>query len=76
MKKPTTIAIALTALGFSFSHAVDAAPKPPAAKDWVIESQADWEANTDSQSGFEFKDGMAVPTAPSATIRSKIKAFD
>jgi hypothetical protein len=76
MKKTTTIALALTVLGSAFSHAVDAAPKTPAAKDWVIESQADWEANTESQSGLEFQDGMAVPTAPSATIRSKIKAFD
>ena len=75
MKKTTTIALALTVLSSAFSHGVDAAPNP-AGKDWIIESQADWEANTDSQSGFEFKDGMAVPTAPSATIRSKIKAFD
>ena len=76
MKKTTTLAIVLSVLGSAFSHAVDAAPKPPTGKDWVIETQSDWEANTDSQSGFEFKDGMAVPTAPSATIRSKVKAFD
>ena len=76
MKKTTTIAIALTVLGSAFSHAVDAAPKPPTGKDWVIESQSDWEANAESQSGFEFKDGMAVPSAPSATFVSKIKVFD
>ena len=63
MKNPTTIAIALTVLGSALSHAVDAAPKPPSGKDWIIETQADWEANAESQAGFEFRNGMAVPTA-------------
>jgi len=81
MKKIPTIAIVVTTIGSAICTAV-AAPssskesEKPAGKEWIIETQADWEANAESQTGFEFKDGMAVPTGPSATIRSKIKTFD
>ena len=47
-----------------------------ASADWTIESQADWESNTESKTGFEFQEGMAVPSEPSATFRSKLKVFD
>ena len=33
---------------------------------WTIETQDDWKANAAAQTNLEFKDGRAVPTAPSA----------
>lgn len=51
-------------------------PCQAAPADWTIESQADWEASTESKTGIEFQDGMAVPSEPSATFRSKLKVFD
>jgi hypothetical protein len=71
MKKPTTLAIALTVLGSLFCHAAS-----PSGKEWIIDTQADWESNTESKSGMEFRDGMAVPSERSATFVSKIKSFD
>jgi hypothetical protein len=47
-----------------------------ASADWTIESQADWESNTESKTGIEFQEGMAVPSEPSATFRSKLKVFN
>jgi len=49
---------------------------PSIGADWTIDSQSEWESNTESKSGVEFQDGMAVPSEPSATFRSKIKVFD
>ena len=81
MKKIPTLAIALTVLGSAFCLAGDAQSASkgatmPSAKEWIIETQADWEECAPASEGVEFRDAMAVPTAPSATIRSKIKAFD
>jgi len=42
---------------------------------WTIDSQSDWQAMTADQSNLEFKDGMAVPTAATATFQSKLKTF-
>ena len=81
MKKPTILAIAVTVLSSALCHAAESqsVPKgtsPPSGKEWTIDNQSDWESNTESKSGIEFKDGMAVPSAPSATFVSKIKSFD
>ncbi len=46
-----------------------------ADKDWTIESQQDWKANTASQSNLEFKDGKATPAAAEATFQSVLKRF-
>ncbi len=42
---------------------------------WTIDTQADWEQNIASQSQLELKDGMASPTAKTATFQSKLKRF-
>lgn len=70
MKKPT-LALAVTVLGCALCHAA-----PPSGKEWIIETQADWESNAATKSGMEFQDGMAVPSERSATFVSKIKSFD
>jgi len=72
MKKIPFIALAL--LASTLCHAAET--PAPSGKDWVIETQADWEECAPASEGVEFRDAMAVPTAPSATIRSKIKTFD
>ncbi|MCM2375058.1 glycosyl hydrolase family 95 catalytic domain-containing protein [Aporhodopirellula aestuarii] len=43
---------------------------------WMIASQADWEQNCDAQTNLEIKDGLASPTAKTATYRSVLKRFD
>lgn len=78
MKNIPALALAVTILGFAVYRATDAlseSPKP-LGKEWIIETQADWEECMPESEGVEFRDAMAVPTAPSATIRSKIKTFD
>ena len=47
-----------------------------AADKWVVDSQEDWEKNTDSKENITFKDGEADPSAKTATIKSTIKKFD
>ena len=44
-----------------------------AEQDWKIDSQEDWQAAVADQTSLEFKDGMANPTAASATFKSKMK---
>ena len=74
MKKIPTIALALALLSSTLCHAAGATA--PSGKNWIIETQADWEECAPASEGFEFRDAMAVPRAPSATIRSKVKTFD
>jgi len=42
---------------------------------WIVDSQADWEEAAAVLSDLELADGMAKPTASSATIQSKLKVF-
>jgi len=42
---------------------------------WTIDSQSDWMSNTAKQSNLVFQDGVATPTASTATFRSKPKVF-
>ncbi|CAA6677765.1 MULTISPECIES: hypothetical protein [unclassified Lentimonas] len=46
------------------------------ASEWVIDTQDDWEANVANQSSLEIKDGLATPTAKTATFQSALKTFD
>ncbi|SMP43590.1 PDZ domain-containing protein [Neorhodopirellula lusitana] len=43
---------------------------------WTIDTQAEWEQSVDSKGQLEIKDGMATPTAKTATFRSTLKTFD
>ena len=43
---------------------------------WTIDSQEQWSQSTESQTGLEFKNGMARPAQKQATFRSKIKSFE
>lgn len=43
---------------------------------WVIDSQEEWRASSANESNLEFKEGIASPTAESATFRSVVKTFD
>lgn len=48
-----------------------------AAQDaWTIDSQTDWETATAASSDLDFADGLATPTAGSATFRSNLKSFN
>lgn len=42
---------------------------------WTVDTQSEWEQNTASQNQLELKDGMALPTAKTATFQSKLKSF-
>ena len=72
------IAIILSLAFASTSHAQspdDQSPKN--SKDaWTIDSQEQWEQDTDAETGLEIKDGMARPIKKESTFRSKIKSFD
>ena len=46
-----------------------------AEESWVIDSQKDWMEVVANQSNLDFKEGMATPTAKTATFRSKPKTF-
>lgn len=46
-----------------------------AQEPWTIDSQAEWETESDSRSDLEIRGGMAVPTADTATYRSKLKSY-
>ena len=43
---------------------------------WTIDSQADWKQNVGTQAHIEIKEGMASPTAKTATFQSVLKRFD
>ena len=43
---------------------------------WTIDSQEEWQQAVADKSNLEFKDGMAEPSAKSATFKSKMKSFD
>jgi hypothetical protein len=43
---------------------------------WTVDSQDDWQTSCVAHAGLEFKDGMAVPTAQKATLRSTLKTFE
>ena len=45
------------------------------AAPWVIDSQEEWEKETSEITHLTLKEGMAVPTGKSATLRSKLKTF-
>ncbi|MBK1832203.1 hypothetical protein JIN77_15805 [Verrucomicrobiaceae bacterium R5-34] len=51
-------------------------PLAHAQSTWSIDSQAEWQSATAQQNNLEFKDGMATPTAKTATFLSKLKTFD
>ncbi|MDF7806419.1 hypothetical protein P4E94_03145 [Pontiellaceae bacterium B12219] len=42
---------------------------------WVVDSQAEWEQNIASKDQIELNDGMASPTAKTASFQSKLKRF-
>jgi hypothetical protein len=63
----TTLHILLNAIAIWAASAGEA---------WTIDSQEDWQAITASQSNLEIKDGMATPTAETATFQSKLKTFE
>lgn len=42
---------------------------------WTVDSEAEWSANTASQSNLELKEGKAAPTASNAIFQSVIKRF-
>ncbi|WP_178106561.1 MULTISPECIES: hypothetical protein [unclassified Lentimonas] len=42
---------------------------------WMVDTQEDWLTNAAAHTSLEFKEGMAVPTAKTATFRSKLKVF-
>jgi hypothetical protein len=69
------ITIAVAAVVLDLAADIGKGADTTAVNEWMIDDQADWESNTESQSGFEFKEGMAVPSELSATIRTKIKSF-
>ncbi len=43
---------------------------------WVIDSQEDWKDATAKQTNVELKDGVASPTASTASFASKVSRFD
>lgn len=51
------------------------APLVLAGETWTIDTQADWEKAVASQHQLELKDGMAAPTAKTATFQSELKRF-
>ena len=42
---------------------------------WVVDSQQQWQKSTSDQENIELKDGVAVPTQKSATLKSTVKKF-
>lgn len=44
-------------------------------KNWVVDSQEDWEAQSLKKENLEFKKGYADPSAKEATFTSKLKKF-
>ncbi|TWU37910.1 hypothetical protein Q31b_46990 [Novipirellula aureliae] len=42
---------------------------------WTIDSQAEWEQQTDSKTQLELKDGLVAPTAEQVTFSSTLKTF-
>lgn len=65
MKKQTTM---LTLLVMATSTVF-------AGQTWTIDTQAEWEQALASQNQVELQDGMAFPTAETATFQSKLKRF-
>ena len=61
---------------FCMSLIAFGSPGLAAEGDWVIDSTAEWQDNTASHENLEFKDGVAHPTAASATLQTAIKKFD
>jgi hypothetical protein len=58
------------------STAISATTPPALAQQtWTVDSHSDWEGATEDQTHLEFKDGMATPTAKTATFKSKLKSF-
>ncbi|MGJ8649643.1 MAG: hypothetical protein ACSHX4_04735 [Opitutaceae bacterium] len=45
------------------------------AEQWTIDSQADWQANTETLSNLKFKDGLVEPTAEKASFQSKLMTY-
>ena len=43
---------------------------------WIVDSQEQWQQETESKEGLELTDGMARPSGKQATLLSKIKSFD
>ncbi len=43
---------------------------------WTIDSQADWQASLAAQENLKIGDGLASPTAKTATLSSIVKRFD
>ena len=67
MKTPTSIITAIL-----FASCMDSA----AAEDpWVIDSQAEWQKCTATQSNLKIEEGIATPTQKQATFRSRLKTF-
>jgi hypothetical protein len=46
------------------------------AEDWAIETQQDWTAASGTHENLTIVDGLATPTAKTATFQSKLKRFD
>jgi hypothetical protein len=46
------------------------------ANTWVVDSESDWQSAVANQSDLELKNGLATPTAKTATFQSKLRTFD
>jgi len=44
--------------------------------DWIVDSQQQWQDQTESKEGLELTDGMARPSGKQATLLSKMKSFE
>ena len=71
-------AIELTPINMKYSTLTLLALTPlfATASDWRIDTQADWQAAIADQSNLEIQNGLATPTAKTATLRSTLKTFD
>ncbi len=55
--------------------ALAASPALAAPFSWVVDTQEDWEANTQHQTNLKIADGTVVPTEGEATFQSALKRF-
>lgn len=66
MSSITTFLLALPVMAFTTLHA---------GPNWMIETQSDWEQQTETQTGLIYKDGFAELNDKTGTFTSKIKSF-
>ncbi|MGB1937805.1 MAG: hypothetical protein ACPHVK_09975 [Akkermansiaceae bacterium] len=49
---------------------------PASANTWITDTQEQWQNNSAGQTHLEFAEGMATPTATSASYSSKLQSFE